>query len=151
MAALAILRSLRGEFSLKLRYFGLENKQFADTREREAFTAQRSYAFDLTDLDTGVAPLTASRAGGLHHFLSVQPAQERRLDTKHRGDLTDGVQRRIVVVDGQIREVIGQGSDVIAESVASMARRPSSWPWISTLRGLARSAIGIRSVNTPAS
>ncbi len=76
----------------------LEADDAADGRQRHALVRHRRDLLDHPDLVAGVAALAAGRTPGRDDPQLVDAAQERLLDREHLGDLPDGVQGHVLVV-----------------------------------------------------
>ena len=131
--------------------FGFEDEDAPDAGEGHALTGHLRHSLHLADVPAAVTALSPAGARRLHHILDVDSAQERRLDAEHGGDLADGVQGRVLVVEGEWHPIslphtpaVTRSSDFVSIAVCTF-----SPTLIGTRRGLAFSAIGSRKVNTP--
>jgi DNA-binding MarR family transcriptional regulator len=70
-----------------------------DGRERHALVGHRRDLLDHADLVARVAALAAGRPPGRDDAQVVDAAQKRLLDREHLGDLPDGVQRHVLIVE----------------------------------------------------
>jgi len=93
---------LRRHLPFEIRHLDLEFEDAPNTCEGHALGGHLRHALHLDDFGAAVPPLTAVGSGRLDNSLEIETAQERRLHSQHVGHLADCVQRRILIVDGQV-------------------------------------------------
>ena len=121
------------ELSLEVLDPALEEQYPANRSQGEALVGQAGDLFHQHYLKSGVATLTALGACRTHHLFGVESAEKGGLDTEHVGDLADGEERSMFVIEG-VRGVLDSSGE--AWAVARL-RRSSDWG-ASVLGGLDR-------------